>query len=105
MRTFYLIFLLFGIPALAYAGPFTSHDDMVHDLAHFGAGTLVAEALHPILLRSTLKPWQIVITEVAAAGALTVSYEILTDKDFDVATERTLSGVSGGLAFSLSVQF
>jgi hypothetical protein len=94
--------LILAAPSLQ-AGPFTSHDDLVHDLAHYGAGTIVAEATHLLIRKSALTRWQRVAVEVGAACVTNMIYESITKPDVGHADERCLSGTLGGLVFGLAI--
>ena len=86
-----------------HAGPFTSHDDLVHDLAHYGAGTIVAEATHLLIRKTGLSRWQRLAVETGAACATNLIYESITKPDLGHATERCISGTLGGLVFGLAI--
>jgi hypothetical protein len=86
-----------------HAGPFTSHDDLVHDLAHYGAGTIAAETAHLLIRRSDLSRWQRVAVEAGAACVSNMIYESITKPDIGHAEERCISGTLGGLVFGLAI--
>lgn len=99
----YLFLLFFVLPAKNVFS-FT-HDDLVHDLAHYGSGTLVAEAVHLSFNKSDLKPWQKMTCEITAAFAANLVYELIEPKETNIEIERIACGTLGGLVFSYSWYF
>ena len=99
-----LLALLLATASLS-AAP-ASDDVEVHALAHFGAGTLVAEATalicHDIPKRN---PWWCSLAEVVTAYAATDAYEQLTHKTPTTRLQHDLAGALGGVGVALSVNF
>ena len=98
-----ILWTFWAVSAGLLAGPFTSHDDLVHDLAHYGAGTLVAETTHLLIKKTGLTRWQRLAYEAGAACLTNIIYESVTKSDFGHAEERCISGTLGGLVFGLVI--
>ena len=100
----FLFFLLALVPKLAHADLSASEDDLViHNLAHFGAGTMVAMVPDFILTRFPERSWErawctrLVVDSVCAAVATDV-YEAETNKDPTTRMRHDLMGALGGVA-------
>jgi hypothetical protein len=99
-----LFFLLALVAKPAHADLSASEDDLVvHNLAHFGAGTLVAMVPDFILTRFPERSWEhawitrLVADSVCAAVATDV-YEAETNKDPTTRMRHDLMGALGGVA-------
>ena len=72
--------------------------ELEHDLAHYGAGTMVAEGIH--LLDCKQKPWVQCVLETGGAFAANVAYKKGRNEWADPAlNERLAWGTLGGFAF------
>ena len=80
---------------------------MVHDLAHYGAGTTIAEAFDIAFSKSDLKTWQKVIIETSLSCVGTIIYEGIEQNPTGIAEERVVCGTLGGLicATEINIKF
>ncbi|HXB97111.1 MAG TPA: hypothetical protein VNZ54_03605 [bacterium] len=97
------LFLLAALAKPAHADLSASEDDLVvHNLAHFGAGTMVAVVPDFILTRFPEHSWEsawytrLVVDSVCAAVATDV-YEVETNKDNTTRLRHDLFGALGGV--------
>jgi hypothetical protein len=95
--------ILFLLSSSAQASPFTSHDDLVHDLAHFGAGTLCAtgfQLFSHIYTGPVMTPRQRFWGGVLSSLLANAAYEFQTQKDTGPMAERVFFGTLGATVCS-----
>jgi hypothetical protein len=103
LRNLLALFLLGSLPCLAHADAVLSQDDdtvVVHHLAHFGAGALVAIVPDYILTRYDEHSWERswvtrMAVDCVVAAVATDIYEAETNKDTTTRVEHDVDGVLG----------
>ena len=87
-----------------------SDDDLVHGLAHYGAGNLVAQGTASVIfLFSTIEPFnsghpfECILAEAFSAYAITDGYEQGTKKPTTVRLQHDLDAIAGGLVAGINI--
>lgn len=99
MKKLLLLLLLLAliVSAKSFANPLASHEDLVHDLAHMGAGEFIGftgQLLLPADFKTQHPLGSAIILE-SAALTLNEAYELGAGHDVNTSLERDLFAVIG----------